>query len=358
MSRFFSKKFSDLEPYIPGEQPRDTQYIKLNTNESPFPPSPEVLAAASAEAARLNLYCDPACTPLRSAAAKLYGLKPENILPVNGSDEALYFAFMAFCDDAHPMAFPDISYGFYPVYAAVNRIPAHVIPLGEDFSVRAEDYCGLGENIVIANPNAPTGMTLTVAQIEKIVQTNPDNVVIIDEAYVDFGAESCVPLIGKYDNLLVIQTFSKSRSLAGARLGFALGCEALIGDLNTVKFSVNPYNVNRMTQAAGVAAIASNDYYMTNCRAVMENRAYTAAGLEAMGFEVLPSRANFLFARTPAMGGEALYLALKARGVLVRHFDKARIGDFLRITVGSRTQMEALLAAVETILKEGGANHA
>ena len=358
MSRFFSQKFANLEPYTPGEQPRDTQYIKLNTNESPFPPSSEVLAAASAEAGKLNLYCDPACTQLRNAAAMLYGLGPENILPVNGSDEALYFAFMAFCDDAHPMAFPDISYGFYPVYAAVNRIPAHVIPLGDDFSVRPEDYCGLKKNIVIANPNAPTGMALGLEEIERIVQTNPDNVVIIDEAYVDFGGTSCVPLIEKYDNLLVIQTFSKSRSLAGARLGFALGCETLIGDLNTVKFSVNPYNVNRMTQAAGVAAIASNDYYMKNCRTVMENRAFTASGLEALGFEVLPSKANFLFARTPAMGGEALYLALKERGVLVRHFNKDRIGDFLRLTVGSRAQMEALLANLESILKEGGASHA
>ena len=355
MSRFFSEKFAALDPYTPGEQPRDMQYVKLNTNESPFPPSAEVLSVVTAEVERLNLYCDPECTALRKAIADLYGLAPENILPVNGSDEALYFAFMAFCDSTHPIAFADITYGFYPVYAAINRVPAHIIPLADDFSVRVEDYYGLGENIVIANPNAPTGMALNRDDIESIIRSNPDNVVIIDEAYVDFGGESVVPLIEKYDNLLVVQTFSKSRSLAGARLGFAMGSAALIGDLNTIKFSTNPYNVNRMTQAAGVAAVMSNDYYMENCRVIQANRDYTAKTLEALGFQVLPSKANFLFARSPDMGGKDLYLALKRRGVLVRHFDKDRIRDFLRITVGSREQMETLIAATKAILQERGA---
>lgn len=352
MSRFSSERLAALDPYVPGEQPRDMKYVKLNTNESPFPPAPAVLQAVAAEAGKLNLYCDPDCTRLRAAAAALYGLAPENILPVNGSDEALYFAFTAFCGSARPMAFADITYGFYPVFAAVTCTPAHILPLREDFSLDPADYCGLHENIVLANPNAPTGMTLAPADIEKILLSNPDNVVIVDEAYVDFGGESCVPLIGKYDNLLVVQTFSKSRSLAGARLGFALGNAALIGDLNTVKFSTNPYNVNRMTQAAGMAAIASQDYTLENCRRVAENRAYTAKALEDMGFRVLPSKANFLFAAHPAAAGQALYRALKDRGVLVRWFDKPRIRDWLRITIGSREQMDALLAAMKTILND------
>ena len=354
MSRFLSVKHASLEPYTPGEQPRDMQYIKLNTNESPFPPSPDVIAAAEAEAGRLNLYCDPECMELKQAAALLYGLKPENLLPVNGSDEILYFAFMAFCDENHPIAFPDISYGFYPVYAAIHHIPAHIIPLKEDFSIDHRDYCGLNETIVIANPNAPTGMTLTVSQIEEIVHSNPDNVVIIDEAYVDFGAESCVPLVKKYDNLLVTQTFSKSRSLAGARLGFGIGCDSLIRDLNTIKYSTNPYNVNLMTQAAGAAAIRSNDYYMANCRTIAENREYTSGTLRDMGFEVLPSQTNFIFARSPHLSGKTLYEKLKARGVLVRHFGKARIENFTRITIGTREQMDTLLAAVTAILQERG----
>ena len=352
MSRFSSERLAALDPYVPGEQPRDMKYVKLNTNESPFPPAPAVLQAVTEEAGKLNLYCDPDCTQLRAAAAALYGLAPENILPVNGSDEALYFAFTAFCGPERPMAFADVTYGFYPVFAAVTCTPAHILPLREDFSLDPADYCGLHENIVLANPNAPTGMTLAPADIEKILLSNPDNVVIVDEAYVDFGGESCVPLIGKYDNLLVVQTFSKSRSLAGARLGFALGNAALIGDLNTVKFSTNPYNVNRMTQAAGVAAIASQDYTLENCRRVAENRAYTARALKDMGFRVLPSKANFLFAAHPAAAGQALYRALKDRGVLVRWFDKPRIRDWLRITIGSREQMDALLAAMKTILND------
>ena len=354
MSRFLSPKHAALTPYTPGEQPRDMQYVKLNTNESPFPPSPAVIAAAETEAARLNLYCDPECTELRRKAAALYGVKPENLLPVNGSDEILYFAFLAFGDESRPIAFPDISYGFYPVYADFLHIPAHVIPLKGDFSIDPADYHGLHETIVIANPNAPTGMALTPADIEGILRSNPDNVVIVDEAYIDFGGVSCVPLIEKYDNLLVTQTFSKSRSLAGGRLGFGIGCESLIRDLNTVKYSVNPYNVNRMTQAAGAAAIDDNDYYMENARTIAENREYTAKALQALGFRVLPSRANFLFAESPDIPGGELYAELKRRGVLVRHFPRDRIDNFTRITVGTREQMDTLLAQVRAILEERG----
>ena len=353
MSRFFTHRLDKLTPYTPGEQPRDMQYIKLNTNESPYPPSPAAVEAAKAEAGRLQLYSDPTCRELTDKLASLYGVAPEQVILTNGSDEVLNFAFMAFADEDHPLVFPEITYGFYPVFAELNRIPYTEIPLKADFSVDYRDYMNLGgKTVVIANPNAPTGLCLTLAEIEAIVRSNPDGVVVIDEAYVDFGAESAVALVDRYDNLLVTQTFSKSRSLAGARLGFGIGGKALIADLHTVRYSTNPYNVNRMTAAAGYAALCDNDYYMDNCRTIMENRAYTAEALRDLGFEVLPSRTNFVFAKTERIGGEALYLELKRRGILVRHFGKAEITDYNRITIGTREQMEAFISTVKTILEE------
>lgn len=350
MSRFFSSKYSSLEAYTPGEQPKDMKYIKLNTNESPFPPSPKVIEYAKEESGRLNLYSDPESRVLTQKAADLFGVKYENVLMTNGSDEILNFAFMAFCDEKKGIAFPSISYGFYPVFAELNHIPYKEIPLKEDFSIDVEDYCNIGMNIVIANPNAPTGLALTAEEIEKIVTSNRDSVVIIDEAYVDFGAQSVVELTKKYDNLLVTQTFSKSRSLAGARLGFGIGNEALIADLNTIKYSTNPYNVNRMTSAAGIAAIEDNDYYMNNCRTIAENREYTKAELSKLGFETLDSKSNFIFTRTDKIGGEELYLTLKKMGILVRHFTKPIISDYVRITIGTKEQMDALLTATKEIL--------
>lgn len=352
MTRFFSTKYSSLKAYVPGEQPKDIKYVKLNTNESPFPPSPSVIEAVSAEAARLNLYSDPECTPLVKKFAELYEVEEDMVIMTNGSDEVLNFAFMAFSDESHPIAFPDITYGFYPVFANLSGIPYREIPLAEDFSVRVEDYVGRGENIVIANPNAPTGLALSLSDIEKIVKSNPDNVVIIDEAYVDFGAESAIPLVKKYDNLLVTGTFSKSRSLAGARLGFGIASAPIIRDLNTIKYSTNPYNVNRMTMAAGYRALCDNDYYLDNCKTVIENREYTREALTALGFSVIPSKANFLFAESPDISGEELYLELKARGVLVRHFNKERIKNFNRITIGTRAEMDIFLRETQKILKE------
>ena len=353
MSRFFSHRLDRLVPYTPGEQPRDMQYIKLNTNESPYPPSPSVIEAATGEAGRLQLYSDPTCRELTDKLAEVYGVAPEQVVLTNGSDEVLNFAFMAFADEEHPLVFPAVTYGFYPVFAELNRIPYEEIPLKEDFSVDYRDYLNLGgKTIVIANPNAPTGLCLSLAEIEEILKTNPDGVVVIDEAYVDFGAESAVALVDKYENLLVTQTFSKSRSLAGARLGFGIGQKALIADLHTVRYSTNPYNVNRMTAAAGYAALCDNRYYMDNCHTIMENRAYTTDALKALGFEVLPSLANFVFAKSDRIGGEALYLALKRRGILVRHFTKAGISEYNRITIGTKEQMEAFIAAVTSILEE------
>lgn len=353
MSRYMSARFAALEAYTPGEQPQDMQYVKLNTNESPFPPSPAVIAAVNAaEVGRLNLYPDPACKVLRGKLAERYGVEEENVFLSNGSDDILNFFFMAFCDQERPVAFPDISYGFYPVYADLYHLPATQIPLREGFRLEVEDYCGLQQNIVIANPNAPTGRAITVAEIERIVRSNPDHVVLIDEAYVDFGAESCYPLIRKYDNLLVSMTFSKSRSMAGGRLGFALGQKELIDDLNKIKYSTNPYNINRLTMTAAIAAVESDDYYMENCRTIAANRQYTVEGLAKLGFETLPSLANFVFTRCTWMEGGALYRELKRRGVLVRHWDKAAISDYVRITIGSKEQMDVLLRTLAEMRKE------
>jgi len=350
MSRYLIDRYQSLEAYVPGEQPRDMQYVKLNTNESPYPPAPGVAEAVQAEAGRLQLYSDPVCVELRDALAARYGVKRENVFVSNGSDDILNFAFMAF---GSPRAyFPDISYGFYPVYAGLHGLEAHPIPLREDFSIDPGDYMALDGFIAIANPNAPTGMALDVGQIEDILRSNPDHVVLIDEAYVDFGAESCVSLTGKYDNLLVVQTFSKSRSMAGARLGFAIANEGLIADLEKIKFSTNPYSINRMTLAAGLATLKADDVCMANCHRVVETREATVDRLRQMGFEVLPSKANFVFARHPHSGGGFLYRQLKAKGVLVRHFDSPRIKDFLRITIGAPEQMDVLCEALKHILED------
>ena len=352
MSRFFSSKYKQLVPYVPGEQPKARKYVKLNTNESPFPPSAKAIAYASEAAGQLQLYPDPDCRILTEKVASMLGVDPEEVLLTNGSDEILNFAFMAFCDDQSPAIFPDITYGFYKVFAQLNNVPYEEIPLEEDFTIDTKAYMGNRGTIFIANPNAPTGIVLTVAQIEEILKANPDRVVVIDEAYVDFGTESCVPLIRKYDNLLVTQTFSKSRSMAGARLGFGVGCKALIQDLNTVKYSTNPYNINRMTMAAGIGVLEDEAYTKANCLTVMENREFTKQALLDLGFVMTDSKANFIFAKHPKMEGEKLYLALKEKGILVRHFDKCRHTQYNRITVGSRAEMETLLTTIEAILEE------
>ena len=350
MSKFLSGKYSALTPYTPGEQPQDMKYVKLNTNESPFEPSENVVKAAKEAAEKLNLYSDPECERIVKKLAELYGVKAENVIVTNGSDEVLNFAFMAFCDSEKGAAAPDISYGFYPVFAKVNSTPFLEIPLKEDFSIDVSDYFGIGKTIFIANPNAPTGLTLTLEEIEQILINNKESVVVIDEAYVDFGAKSAVELVNKYDNLLVTMTFSKSRSLAGGRLGFGIASEEIIKDLNTIRFSTNPYNVNSMTLAAGLATLNENEKAMENCKKIAENREYTKNALKNLGFFVTDSLANFVFAKSDKIGGEELYLKLKSKGILVRHFKLPKIKDFVRITVGTKDQMDFLIKTVEEIL--------
>ena len=347
MSRFFSSDYAALTPYTPGEQPRIQNLIKLNTNESPFPPSPKAQEYAKKAAASLQLYSDPTAKKLHEALAANLGVEPDEVLATNGSDEILNFAFMAFCDKNKGAAFADLTYGFYPVFAQLNGIDYTEIPLQDDFSIRVEDYFDLHKTIFIANPNAPTGVFLAKSEIEHILRANPDSVVVVDEAYVDFGGESCVDLIHTYDNLLVTQTFSKSRSMAGARLGFGVGCKSLIQDLNTIKYSTNPYNVNAMTMAAGIGALEDEAYTRANCKTVMENRAWTMAELKKLGFCMPDSMTNFIFAKHKSIDGDTIYRELRARGILVRHFTLDKIKDYNRITVGSAEQMQALVDALK-----------
>lgn len=349
MSRFLKEQYRSMEAYTPGEQPRDQQYIKLNTNESPYPPAPSVVEAMNAEQVELlRLYSDPTAKNLKEKLAGLYDVRPENVFVSNGSDEVLNFAFMAF--GGQGAVFPDISYGFYEVFAELYAINAEKIPLESDFSVDYRKYCGKNKMVVIANPNAPTGMTIPVWQIEEIVKSNPDAVVVIDEAYVDFGGETCLPLIKKYDNLLVTRTFSKSRCLAGGRLGYAFASPEIIADLEKIKYSTNPYNINRLTLLLGEKTVDAEDYYQEKCRKIEETRAWTTAQLEELGFTVLPSKANFIFMKTDKMDGGELYKTLKAKGILVRHFTNPRICQFNRVTIGTKKQMETFIDTLKEVI--------
>ena len=349
MSRFLNAQFQTLEAYVPGEQPRDMHYIKLNTNESPYPPAPSVVEAMTGEQVELlRLYSDPTAKGLKDALAELYGVRAENLFVSNGSDEILNFAFMVF--GGNGVVFPDISYGFYEVFGELYGLEYEKVPLKEDFSIDYNDYCCRDRMVVIANPNAPTGMSIPVEQVEQILKTNPHRVVLIDEAYVDFGGESCYELIRHYDNLLVVRTFSKSRCMAGARLGYAFGAPELIADLEKIKYSTNPYNVNRMTMLLGQATVAEEAYYREKCDEIIRTRQWTAENLEKLGFKVLPSHANFLFARTEKMDGQRLYQQLKKRGVLVRHFTNPRICQFNRITIGTMEQMERFIGIITEII--------
>ena len=351
MSRFLGQRYEKMESYVPGEQPRNLRCIKLNTNESPYPPAPSVVEAIGrTDIELLRLYSDPTAKELKGKLAALYGLQPENVFVSNGSDETLSFAFMAFGEGG--VVFPEISYGFYKVYGELYGLPSTRIPLKDDFSLEPSDYCGKEKMVVIANPNAPTGMSIGLDAVRRILETNPNNVVLIDEAYVDFGGETALPLLGEFDNLLVVRTFSKSRCLAGGRLGYAFGSKELIADLEKIKFSTNPYTLDRLTLTLGAATVDAEPYYREKCAEIMETRAWTKARLEILGFTVLPSQTNFLFAKTDKMDGGALYEALKSRGILVRHFSDPKISQYNRITIGTKEQMETFLATVKEVLYE------
>ncbi|MCD8295854.1 MAG: histidinol-phosphate transaminase [Clostridia bacterium] len=355
MSEFLNKKLSSLEPYTPGEQPKE-KLIKLNTNESPYYPSRFAVQAIRGQELRdCRLYSDPESVTLRSAIAEFYGeygISKENVLVTNGSDESLAFSFAAFCENG--AIFPDVTYGFYKVFASLFGVAYEEIPLNPDFTVSVEPYLKDARTVFIANPNAQTGIYLPLDDVERIAASNPKRVVIVDEAYVDFGGDTAVQLISRYPNLIVIQTFSKSRSLAGARVGFAMAQEGLIQDLNRVKYSFNPYNVNRISERLATAAITDREYFNACRTKIILTRAKLTAALRETGFTVLPSKSNFVLAGTPKMGGAELQAALRKRGILVRHFDDERIRDYVRITIGSDEEIQTLILAVKEILNEKG----
>ncbi len=350
MTDYFSPDLKGISPYTPGEQPQDKRYIKLNTNESPFPPALGVEQAAKEQAAKLYLYSDPSCMPLKQAAAKLYGLKVENVLCGNGSDEVLFLIFRAFCSGVKGMACPDVSYGFYPVLCGLLDIPYTPVPLKSDFTIYPPDYASINHNVCIANPNAQTGIYLDISGVEEILKQSKNRIVVVDEAYIDFGGSSAVSLLKNYKNLIVVQTMSKSRSLAGGRVGFAFADSGIIADLEAVRYSFNPYNINRMSMYAAIKSIEDSEYFSLCVDKIVHSRAYTVRELKNLGFEVLPSSANFVLAKHSNMGGEELYLKLKEQGILVRHLSDERIKDYVRITIGAHGQMAKLVAAIKKIL--------
>lgn len=363
MSRFLSKASESLLPYTPGEQPQGRKFIKLNTNECPYPPSPKVAEAILAgyeensskimplELANLRLYSDPEERVLIEAIADHYGVGTNQVIAGNGSDEILGFAFRAFCDQNAPLQFADLTYGFYPALCGLYGIPFKVVPLEEDFTLNIEPYKNCGNNVIIANPNAPTGMNLPLSAIEEVAASNPDRVVMVDEAYVDFGGESCVSLLPKYENLVIIQTFSKSRSLAGARVGFAIANPELIADMNRIKYSFNPYNVNRLSILAGAAAMREWDYTKECTGRICKTREKTTEALRALGFTVLDSKTNFIFAKSGDMPGKVYFDGLREAGILVRRWDSERIKDYVRISIGSEEEMETFVEETKKLVE-------
>ncbi|MCQ8781473.1 histidinol-phosphate transaminase [Mangrovibrevibacter kandeliae] len=352
MSRFWSATTHRLEPYVPGEQPRIAGLIKLNTNESPFEPSPAVrdaIAAAAAES--LRLYPDPAATALREALAAHHGVRSDEVFVGNGSDEVLAHTFAALLRHERPLLFPDVTYSFYPVYCGLFGIAHETVPLDEGLRIRVDDYRREAGAVILANPNAPTGIALDRKSIAALLAAQPDVPVVIDEAYVDFGGETAIPLVADHPNLLVVRTMSKSRALAGLRVGYAIGDRALIEGLTRVKDSFNSYPLGRPAQAGAIASIADDEAFRRGVATILANRERMRRGLDERGFEVLPSAANFVFARHPAWPGAALAAALRERAVLVRHFAKPRIADFLRITVGSGEEVARLLSELDAILR-------
>ncbi|MDE2427441.1 MAG: histidinol-phosphate transaminase [Burkholderiales bacterium] len=351
MSQYWSKLVHNLSPYTPGEQPKIAQLIKLNTNENPYPPSPAVLAAIR-EACNgdLRLYPDPGSDQLRAVIARYYAVAPEQVFVGNSSDEVLALCFQAFFKQTQPLLFPDITYSFYPTYCGLYEINFQTVPLDAQFRVAVEDYVRPNGGIIFANPNAPTGQLLALERIEWLLQHNPDSVVLVDEAYVDFGGESAIALVNRYPNLLVVQTLSKSRSLAGLRVGLAIGHAELIEGLNRVKNSFNCYPLDRLAVAGAIAAFEDQPYFVQTCQAVIASRTQLASDLQTLGFEVLPSASNFIFVRHANMDAVDIAQQLRTRGIIVRHFKQARITQFLRISIGTDAECAALSAALAQIV--------
>ncbi len=352
MSRFLDSRHAKLKPYVPGEQPKDRKYIKLNTNESPYPPSPRVAEAITRAAIDgQRLYNDPEAVQLRKAIAKYYGVDVEQVVMGDGSDEILSFAFQAFCGDKG-VAFPQYTYGFYAVYADLYHVKPRPVPLRADFTIDVNDYLIPGENVVLANPNAPTGIALSLEEIETILKAHPNDMVLIDEAYVDFGSESAVKLVDQYDNLLVVQTYSKSRSMAGARVGFAIGGKEIIADMQMLRNACNPYNVSTLSQLAGIAAIEDVEYFRECVNKVCATRERVTDRLLEMGCTMNRSKTNFVFAKLPGVSGPDAAEKLRQRGILIRRFNQPGIEDYIRVSIGSDEEMDIFLAAIEEIILE------
>ncbi len=351
MNKFWSDRINNMEPYVPGEQPKEQKFIKLNTNENPYPPSPKAIAAANeAAGGGLRLYPDPDSSELIDALADFYGLRKEQIFVGNGSDEVLAFCFPAFFNTDGEIVFADITYSFYPVYAKLYGIPYRNIPLNDDYTLPVDEYCKPNHGVLIANPNAPTSIEVPIGDIEKILKANPDNVVIIDEAYVDFGGTSAVGLIDSCDNLLVVQTFSKSRALAGLRVGFAMGSENLIAALNAVKNSFNSYTLDKIAIKTAAAAVRDREYFDAICSKVVNTREKTIAELRAIGCDIPDSKTNFMFVSHPRVHASELYSRLREKGILVRYFNKPRLDNRLRISVGTDEDMEILVREFKEIV--------
>ena len=351
MSKFWNDKIKSISPYVPGEQPKDKKYIKLNTNENPYPPSPNVInKIKSMNLDNMRLYPDPDVTLLKDRIASYYNLKRNQVFVGNGSDEILAFIFMTFFNKSDNIYYPDITYSFYPVYSDLFGLNEIAIPLNKYFEINIEDYFRLNGHIIITNPNAPTSIALTLKEVEKIIINNPNNLIIVDEAYVDFGAESSVSLIDKYDNLLVVQTFSKSRSYAGMRLGYALGNKNIIEGLERLKFSFNSYTINRISIESAIESFDDDEYFQ-NCRnKIIETRRYTTSELLKLGFNVLDSKSNFLFISHSNVSAKILYQKLRDNGILVRYFDKPKIDNFLRVTIGTDEEMKEFIKCLKKIL--------
>jgi histidinol-phosphate aminotransferase len=352
LSKYWSKVVGQLEPYVPGEQPKDKMYVKLNTNENPYPPSPKVIKVMQeAVNANLRLYPTPTCDELRVSIAQYYGLTKEQVFVGNGSDELLAFSFLAFFNPGSPILFPDITYSFYPVYAALFNIDYQLVPLEEDFSVPVKGFTKENGGIIFPNPNAPTGKVLALAAIEEIVRNNTEQIVIVDEAYVDFGGESAVSLIDQYPNLLIIQTLSKSRSLAGLRVGFAMGHKDLIEGLDRVKNSINSYTLDRVALAGALESFYDEAYFQDTRQKVIITREQTIEKLKEMEFVVIPSRANFIFISHSLLPASTIYQQLREKGILVRYFNKPKIDNYLRVSIGSDEEMKYFLQAIAEIIQ-------